>query len=135
MRMVFFFLYKMVHFSSIRNIVQLNTHAWLLNIQKLLDMKIFRYQHIRKIEQLVPIISASIPNCAMIASISCLLILLLERNPNSKPCNSSPCKNGARCTDEGSSFSCKCPPNFIGGTCEKGRHGKCSVTACFVSNL
>ena len=45
--------------------------------------------------------------------------LLLEP----KPCDSSPCKNGGTCTNEGESFSCKCAEDFQGETCE----GICNV--------
>ena len=48
--------------------------------------------------------------------------LLLEP----KPCDSSPCKNGGTCTNEGESFSCKCAEDFQGETCE----GICNVRSC-----
>ena len=47
------------------------------------------------------------------------IFLLLEP----KPCDSSPCKNGGICTNEGESFSCQCDEDFQGETCE----GICNV--------
>ena len=51
-----------------------------------------------------------------------LIFLFLEPFivPKPKPCDSSPCKNGATCTNEGDSFSCKCAENFMGQTCDTG---------------
>ena len=49
--------------------------------------------------------------------ISVSLLFILEAGP---PCQPSPCINGATCIDQGNKFSCKCPPNFIGATCETG---------------
>ena len=38
------------------------------------------------------------------------------------PCESFPCKNGAVCTEDGSSFSCKCSEDYQGKTCSGRQH-------------
>ncbi len=41
-------------------------------------------------------------------------------------CQSSPCQNGATCTDEANSFSCSCVDGFTGSLCETGTvHNHC----------
>ena len=35
------------------------------------------------------------------------------------PCDSSPCKNGGTCADDGDSFNCTCTDKFEGPTCEE----------------
>ncbi|XP_028417633.1 uncharacterized protein LOC114542082, partial [Dendronephthya gigantea] len=48
-----------------------------------------------------------------------------------KPCDSSPCKNEGKCTNEGNlSFSCKCRPYFIGLTCETELPNPCQAKPC-----
>ena len=41
------------------------------------------------------------------------------------PCEIFPCKNGGVCSEEGSSFSCECPKDYQGKTCES----KCNYYA------
>ena len=45
------------------------------------------------------------------------------------PCTPSPCNNGATCVDLGRRFLCKCPPNFIGATCDT---GKAKIVLCLL---
>ena len=33
-------------------------------------------------------------------------------------CASNPCKNGGTCTDQGTSYVCTCPPNYVGNNCQ-----------------
>ena len=35
------------------------------------------------------------------------------------PCDSSPCKNGGTCANDGDSFNCTCTDKFEGPTCEE----------------
>ena len=35
------------------------------------------------------------------------------------PCDSSPCKNGGTCANDGDNFNCKCTEKFEGATCEE----------------
>ncbi len=44
------------------------------------------------------------------------MVSCLELKP--QPCDSSPCKNGGICTNEGASFSCECKCDYQGKTCE-----------------
>eukprot|EP00808_Paulinella_micropora_P000798 g78003.t1 len=45
------------------------------------------------------------------------------------PCSSSPCKNGATCSSQSSSFSCRCATGFTGTTCTTDIND-CSSTSC-----
>ena len=54
------------------------------------------------------------------------------------PCESSPCKNGGKCTTENGQFKCECTFQYFGLTCEYERNscqclngGTCVPTADF----
>ena len=38
-------------------------------------------------------------------------------------CQSSPCQNGAACTNQCPDYECTCLDGFIGDNCETGKHG------------
>ena len=41
------------------------------------------------------------------------------------PCEDEPCKNGGTCNAFGGDFSCTCPDNWSGTTCEEGKADNC----------
>ncbi|XP_043278473.1 sushi, von Willebrand factor type A, EGF and pentraxin domain-containing protein 1-like [Venturia canescens] len=45
------------------------------------------------------------------------------------PCLTMPCKNGGNCTSENDNFSCDCPENYLGSTCER-RQNACESSPC-----
>ena len=62
-------------------------------------------------------------------------MLFLE--PKHNPCDSSPCKNGGTCDNEGDSFLCNCAEDFEGETCEGILKASCTLFLeyFFYSNL
>ena len=60
----------------------------------------------------------------IIVIVMTLTSVFLELKP--KSCDSSPCKNGGICSNEGLSFSCECVGNYQGKTCE----GKFKLDKC-----
>ena len=43
---------------------------------------------------------------------------LIKFISNTDPCESSPCKNGGKCSSEKGKWKCNCISKFIGSTCE-----------------
>lgn len=42
-------------------------------------------------------------------------------------CDANTCSNGGTCYDDGDTFRCSCPPEWIGSTCNTGKLLKLSV--------
>ncbi|CAB4013885.1 collagen alpha-5(VI) chain-like, partial [Paramuricea clavata] len=54
-----------------------------------------------------------------------------DRNCVSKgPCDSFPCRNGGICSLQGSTFSCQCPNDYQGSTCEELKPKPCDSQPC-----
>lgn len=47
-------------------------------------------------------------------------------------CHSSPCHNGASCTDEINGYLCTCMPGFVGTNCAIGKTFK--IQTCIIFN-
>ena len=66
----------------------------------------------------------------------CLRWIVLFLEPKHNPCDSTPCKNGGTCDNEGDSFLCNCAENFEGETCEGILKASCTLGLleyCFIS--
>ena len=46
------------------------------------------------------------------------------------PCESSPCKNGGKCSSENEEWKCDCTPQYFGLNCENERN-PCQYIKCF----
>ena len=55
-------------------------------------------------------INLNTENTKAVTNLPCILV---------NPCESSPCKNGGTCANNGDSFSCTCTDKFEGPTCEE----------------
>ena len=45
-----------------------------------------------------------------------------------RPCDDSPCENGAKCTDDGYDFQCECRSGYYGARCESGKKHETHVS-------
>ena len=51
---------------------------------------------------------------------TCLDNIELDKNA-ARPCDSDPCENGGKCTDDGYDYQCECKVGFYGAKCENGK--------------
>ena len=51
---------------------------------------------------------------------TCLDDIELDKNA-ARPCDSDPCENGGKCTDDGYDYQCECKVGFYGAKCENGK--------------
>jgi len=52
---------------------------------------------------------------------TCLDDIELDKNA-ARPCDSDPCENGGKCTDDGYDYQCECKVGFYGAKCENGKY-------------